>query len=103
MKKYGVLNPTNGTYQKFDTQEQAISAALTLAYDFYLLHTHNQPFADITINDDGSETWASFDGAPMLSPEQIEKERKKFEGHYQQSEEHLRSFTEAKQLQITRL
>jgi hypothetical protein len=95
-KKYAVLNPTDGTYQKFDVLEDAMSAAVGIAFNFYLLYTRNQPFADITVNDDGSETWHSLNGNPILSPEQLIQEQQLMIGH-------IRSFAEAAQLPVTNL
>lgn len=94
VKKYAVLNPTDGSYQKFDTVEAAVKQAVDTAFAFYLAQTHNQPFADITMNDDGSETWHSLDGNEMLSPAQIEAEG-------QRMAEHMQSFIDAQQLQVT--
>ena len=95
-KKYAVLNPKDGTYQRFDTIEDAISSAVDKAFTFYLEHTNNQPFADITVNEDGTETWHSLDGNEMLSPEKLEAQE-------QAMAEHLKSFAEAQQLQVTKL
>ena len=95
-KKYAVLNPADGTYQKFDTLEDAVSAGVEIAFNFYLLHTHNQPFVNITTNEDGSETWHSLGGNEILSPKQ-------FEAETQRMVEHLQSFAEAQQLQVTKL
>lgn len=96
VKKYGVLNPNDSTYQKFDTIEAAIKQAVDTAFAFYLAHTHNRPFANITINDDGSETWHSLDGNEMLSDAQLEAEG-------QRMAEHMQSFIDAQQLQVTTL
>ena len=95
-KKYAVFNPIDGTYQKFDTLENVMSAAVGIAFNFYLLHTRNQPFADITVNDDGSEIWHSLNGNLILSPEQLIQEQ-------QLMVDHIRSFVEAAQLPVTNL
>jgi hypothetical protein len=95
-KKYAVLNPNEGSYQRFDTTEEAINAAIDIAFAFYLHHTHNQPFADITINEDGSEIWQALDGSSMLSPEQLAAESEKMD-------EHIQSFVNAQKMQITTL
>jgi hypothetical protein len=95
-KQYAVLNPADGTYQKFNTVQDAINAAVDRAFVFYLEHTHNQPFADITVNDDGSETWHSLDGNEILSPAQLEAQA-------QRMAEHMQSFIDAQQLPTTTL
>lgn len=95
-KQYAVLNPGDGGYQKFSTQEEAVSAAVSAAFLFYLMHTHNCPFADITVNEDGSETWHSLNGNEMLSPTQLEAQGQKMA-------KHMQSFIDAQQLQVTTL
>jgi hypothetical protein len=95
-KQYAVLNPKDGSYQRFDTIDEVVKAAVDVAFAFYLDHTHNMPFADITVNEDGSETWHSLDGTELLSPAQIEAEAQKMA-------EHMQSFIDAQQLQVTNL
>lgn len=72
--QYAVLDPSTGIYTKLSSPEAALDAAATVAVDFFLRHTHGQPFAKIDVADDGTETWASLDGVPMLSPAQIAAE-----------------------------
>jgi hypothetical protein len=96
MKKYAVLNPQTGTYQYFDTREAAINGAVDTAFNVYLAHTHNQPFANITVNEDGSETWHALNGEEMLNPNNLSEAA-------QRMADMLKSFAEAQQLQVTQL
>ena len=73
-RQFAVLNPTDGQYAKFDTPEQAVDAAVTIAVSFYISQTHGQPFAQINVAEDGTETWSAPDGTPMLSPAQHQAE-----------------------------
>lgn len=77
MKKYAYLNPNNGQYTTFDTQEEVVAAAAAAALEFFIVHTHGKPFAEIEIDEaTGAETWAAaHDGSPMLSPKQLMAEQ----------------------------
>jgi hypothetical protein len=54
---YKVLNPNIGQYVDAETIELANTKAQEIAWQFYLLQTHNSPISKVTINDDESETW----------------------------------------------
>ena len=71
MKKYSVLNPTNGSYQDAETLDECLNLVSEIAYNLLLNYTHNQPYSVVEIHDDGSETWRNPAGEEILSPAQI--------------------------------
>jgi hypothetical protein len=79
MKKYAHLDPTIGQYKTFNTREEVIASAVDTVLQFFLYHTHGNPFVEINVNEDGSEVWtAAHDGSSMLSPAEIEAQVKAF-------------------------
>jgi hypothetical protein len=97
MKKYAHLNPNTGEYNVFDTREAALSSAAETAFQFFISHTHGQPFAEIEVDESGTETWsASHDGSPMLSPAQLLAEGERIRRH-------MESFINAQQMPVTQL
>jgi hypothetical protein len=59
---YKIFNPVTGEYSTVDTKEACIEKVGELACNFYLSHTHNNPYSIVTINEDGSETWRAANG-----------------------------------------
>jgi hypothetical protein len=97
MKKYAHLNPNTGEYNVFDTREAALSSAAETAFQFFISHTHGQPFAEIEVDESGTETWsAAHDGSPMLSPAQLLAESERMRRH-------MESFINAEQMPVTKL
>jgi hypothetical protein len=72
MKIYKVLNPITGEYADTNNKEECLAALAETAWQFYLAHTHNQPYVAVTVNEDGSEVWQVPSGETILSPAQIE-------------------------------
>ena len=71
--KFAVLNPIDGSYTQVTTEQERDVLLAQNAWNFFLSHTHNRPFSIVTINEDGSETWSSPTGEPILSPAQFEE------------------------------
>jgi hypothetical protein len=73
MKKvYRVFQPYAGIYtdcEDLNTVSQMLAKA---AWDSYLILTHNNPVAEITVNSDGSQIWRNLDGSHRPSPEEFE-------------------------------
>ena len=67
MEQYAVFNPINGEYTKFDNTENALDGVMKTALDFYMKHTHNQPISKVIVNEDGSETWMTFEGVDITT------------------------------------
>jgi|688.fasta_scaffold535940_3 hypothetical protein len=97
MKKYAHFNPNTGQYSVFDTREEVLSSAVDAAFQFFVSHTHGQPFAEIEVDESGTETWsAAHDGSPMLSPAQLLTEGERMQRH-------MESFINAQQMPVTKL
>lgn len=58
--KYAILNPNTGTYSYADTEKAALNEVSNIAMAFYLSHTHNFPISTITTDENGNETWATY-------------------------------------------
>ena len=56
-----LLNPTIGEYEFFDNAQLAKTRFSELCLEFFLLHTHNEPFSQVITNEDGSVNWAALD------------------------------------------
>lgn len=65
---FKVLNPNTGEYTNCNTREECIQKLARNAYEFYLAHTHDNPYSIVTINDDGSETWETAKGEKLMLP-----------------------------------
>lgn len=64
---YKLFSPVTGLYTEINDQETLKIELAKSAYEFFLLHTHNQPYAIVTKHDDGSETWANLQGEDITS------------------------------------
>lgn len=97
MKKYAYLNPSTGQYTMCDTRDEVVAAAVDAAFEFFVSHTHGNPFAEIETNESGAEVWtAARDGSPMLSPAQLMAESERMR-------QHMESFLNAQQMPVTTL
>jgi hypothetical protein len=70
--KIAILNPQNGSYDYFDNTTDLIENMANNAINFYMQHTHDNPFSTIETLEDGSEIWRNSAGDEIPSPEQIE-------------------------------
>ena len=69
--KYKILNPVTGQYDTFDTFDACADELGIRAWEFYLLHTHHNPYTVVEINDDGSETWRNPTGDELHDPNAV--------------------------------
>jgi hypothetical protein len=70
---YKVLNPLTGQYNTVSSKEECANLLLQTAWDLYLNQTHNIPYAEVTINEDNSETWKNGSGDIIPSASDIQK------------------------------
>jgi hypothetical protein len=79
MKKiYKVLNPQTGEYADAETLLACLNLVSKTAYDFYMKHTHGNPFAIVSIDaETGAETWTGVNSETILSPAEIQAEMQK--------------------------
>lgn len=64
---YKLFNPATGLYTEIADVETLKTELAKSAYEFYLTHTHNQPYCIVTKNPDGSETWANLQGEDITN------------------------------------
>ena len=63
---YNILNPLTGQYTSATTVDASIQILAETAWNFYLSQTHGNPISLITVNDNGTETWKTFDGVEFV-------------------------------------
>jgi hypothetical protein len=71
--KYAVLNPFNGQYTKVDTKEEAYSIIVENVLEFYKTHVHDNPIAEIQVNENGDEIWSTAINGTEIPVEYIEQ------------------------------
>jgi hypothetical protein len=54
-----LFNPNTGVYADYESLETLKNDLPKVILEFYLHHCHNNPYSVVTINEDGSETWAT--------------------------------------------
>ena len=69
--KYKILNPMTGQYDTFDTFDDCANELGARAWEFYLLHTHYNPYTVVEVNDDGSETWRNPTSDELRDPDAV--------------------------------
>ena len=74
---YKVFSPRNGSYTTHLTLDDCLQRVLKNAYEFYLEHTHGQPYSIVTKIDD-VEVWKTPEGVEIPSPEKIAEEIEKY-------------------------
>jgi hypothetical protein len=81
---YKVFNPTNGQYTTHVTLNLCLEHVIKSAYEFYLTHTHGQPYSIVTTRVDGSEVWKTPDGMEIPSPEEIDEKIRSYAAQLEQ-------------------
>jgi hypothetical protein len=71
MKKYKVFNPEEGQYYEHFTLEKCHKEVFQGMWNMYIKHTHGHPYVVVTINEDGSERWASPSGEDLTEFQQL--------------------------------
>lgn len=65
MKQYALLNPKTGSYELFNSREEAVPRFAEIALSLMLEHTQQSPFTIVETNEDGSQTWTAPDGSDI--------------------------------------
>jgi hypothetical protein len=60
MQQIALLNPMVGHYEYFDDKDSAKQRFSELMLEFFLSHTHQEPFSMVEIDEDGIQTWKSI-------------------------------------------
>lgn len=71
--KFAVFNPMTGLYTYTETETERDKLLCEIAWEFFLWQTHNAPYANVQVNEDGSEVWTGLDGKPRLNIQQMEE------------------------------
>ncbi len=57
--KYALLNPANGEYEMFNTEEEVKVKLAERALSFYISHAHGISYSKVVVDENGWETWDS--------------------------------------------
>lgn len=79
--KFAIINPATGTYEFVATKSELTETIATMAFEFFLLHTHGNPVSLVEVLEDGSEVWRNTDNQTIWGPTQAE-EMKRVSGQY---------------------
>ena len=58
---FKVLNPNDGSYTDCATLEKAKAHAKLIAWNFYMMHTHNAPISKVVMTEEGAEIWGTLE------------------------------------------
>jgi len=67
--KYAVLNPNDGSYTYFETEQEALDEFYLRLVQHALPHFHNITHSIVTIDENGAETWTTPDGNILETPQ----------------------------------
>lgn len=70
IKVYKAFNPLNGEYTTHLTLDECLTYVMQISYEFYLHHTHGQPYSVVTKVDD-AETWRTPEGDEIPNPDKL--------------------------------
>lgn len=74
MRKYGYIDPTNGTYSFATSLEDLKIKLAELAAQTYINHyCSGMAYTIVDVNDDGSEKWYAPTGAEIMQPEELQE------------------------------
>jgi hypothetical protein len=76
--KYALLNPADGQYVLFNTEEQLKQELAKRAIDFYITHAHGIAYSIVTTDENGWETWNAKNNVSSFDQLQIEKEIQRY-------------------------
>jgi hypothetical protein len=70
--KYALLNPHDGQYEFFETEEIVKLELAKRALAFYITHAHGISYSKVTLDENGWETWDSFNSIEEINFQEIE-------------------------------
>jgi hypothetical protein len=59
--KYALLNPADGQYEMFNTEDEVKQELAKRALAFYISHAHGVAYSKVTVDENGWEEWAAVD------------------------------------------
>lgn len=78
MIKYAVFNPVLGTYDFCGSTEEANTLIAKRAVEFFKLHCAQTMCVEVTIDENGFETWANKPEGGRIAEDEIEKLAREF-------------------------
>jgi hypothetical protein len=70
--KYALLNPADGQYEFFSTEEELKAELAKRALSFYISHSHGIAYSKVIIDENGWETWDSKNAVDMMDRAAVE-------------------------------
>lgn len=70
--KYALLNPANGQYDFFETEDLIKAELAKRALAFYISHAHGVAYSKVTIDEQGWETWDSINNVTTINEQLIQ-------------------------------
>jgi hypothetical protein len=70
--KYALLNPANGEYEMFATEDEVKAKLAERALSFYISHAHGIAYSKVTIDENGWETWDSKNNVDAMDRVAVE-------------------------------
>jgi hypothetical protein len=70
--KYALLNPANGEYEMFATEDEVKAKLAERAISFYISHAHGIVYSKVTIDENGWETWESKNAVDTMDRAAVE-------------------------------
>jgi len=69
--KYALLNPADGQYEYFATEDAIKNELAKRALAFYISHAHGVAYSKVTIDEHGWETWDAVNAVKQINAEEI--------------------------------
>jgi hypothetical protein len=79
--KFAIINPATGNYEFVATESELVETIATMAFEFFLSHTHGNPVSFVEVLEDGSEVWRNTDNQIIRNPTQA-AEMRRVSGQY---------------------
>jgi hypothetical protein len=70
--KYALLNPADGQYEMFSTEEEVKTKLAERALSFYISHAHGIAYSKVIIDENGWETWDSKNAVDTMDRAAVE-------------------------------
>lgn len=71
--KYALLNPADGQYEFFATEEEVKTELAKRALAFYISHSHGIAYSKVTIDEAGWETWDAVNAVAEVDIDKVIK------------------------------
>lgn len=70
--KFALLNPANGEYDYFETEEEVTAELAKRALSFYISHAHGIAYSKVTLDENGWETWDAKNAINLMDKYAVE-------------------------------